>query len=204
MKTICFSGMDGCGKSTQSKILKERIEALGISVASVHMLSKGATVASNIHKVTIFSKLNEKVRSLPEHSLGRTIKLVIGLIYYFFDAWLTNISYRIKHRKKLIIYDRFFYDQFAIFVSTFKEIPWGVINFVKILPHSDLDIIIGISVDLAVKRKPEHSGDQLARYARVYKRLSEILNVEMIDGAQDKMKLADYIYKKYLSLLEKR
>lgn len=48
MISICFTGMDGSGKSTQCRILAKRLCDLGMEVEIVHTLTGGGIVSSSV------------------------------------------------------------------------------------------------------------------------------------------------------------
>ena len=132
MRTVCFSGIDGCGKSTQSRILAERLRASGAEVELIHILTEGKTVASNLQRKPLLRVFHKRLKDLPSRGFLGSIKLIIGLISFFLDAWLSVMQYRIRYGGKIVIYDRFFYDHLVIFATTFPKTPWWVINIAKI------------------------------------------------------------------------
>lgn len=201
MKTICFTGMDGSGKSTQCGILAKRLRYSGVEVEVIHILTSGNTVSSRIQEKPLFRIFHRWMKNLPYRGLLGGIKLAIGLISFFTDAWVTNIHYRLKYGKKLVIYDRFFYDQLVNFAASFPKPPWGVINFAKTLPKSNVTIIMEVSPEIGNMRKPEDSIEKLLKYSKFYRLLASILNVEIIDGTQDVEVVANCIFQRCAKLI---
>lgn len=200
MKSICFSGMDGSGKSTQCRLLKERLEALGINVEIIHMLTKGKTIASFAQDKLLLDKIYRKLKNLPIYGLKGRIKIIIALVSFLIDSWITVIYHRIKHKSRIIIYDRFFYDQLIIFGASFVNAPWWIIHFVKIMPKNNATVIMAVDPKVGHNRKPEDSVDKLTKYSELYRRLAYILKIEIIDGTQSIEEIADYIFRKYAAL----
>ncbi len=63
---IVFEGIDGVGKSTQAKILKDRLDKLGLESILLHFPSQGV-IGKNIHKMLHngqFNKLSPRSRAL--------------------------------------------------------------------------------------------------------------------------------------------
>ena len=201
MRLVCFCGMDGCGKSTQCRILAERLRKLGVEVEVIHILTKGNTVSSIVQGMPAFRMFHEKLKELPNHGFRGGIKLAIGLISFFVDSWMTYIQHRLKHNRKIVIYDRFFYDQFVIFASTFSRTPWWIINLARFLPKSDIVMVMEVSPETGNMRKPEDSVEKLTKALKFYRLLAFILKVEIIDGSRDVDWIADQVYQKSVKLI---
>lgn len=203
MISICFSGMDGSGKTTQCRILAKRLRDLGLNVEMIHMLAKGKTISSSLEEKPLLRTLRKRLKSLPGYGFGGKVKLAIGPISFFIDAWLTRICHLLKLRKKIVIYDRFFYDHLAIFATNFYKTPYWIVNLARILPKSNVTILMEVPPVIGNVRKPEDSIDKLTKCLKFYRLLASKLNVDILDGTQDKGKLADSIYQKCKTLIGK-
>jgi len=199
MKTICFSGMDGSGKSTQCMLLKERLKALGIDAEIIHILTKGTTVASSVQDKPLLKKIYGKLKRLPISGLGGKIKIIIALVSFFIDSWTTTAYYCLKYRGKVVIYDRFFYDHLVIFGASFSKVPWRIINFARIMPKNNVTIITGVTPGVGHSRKPEDSIEKLEKCAEFYRRLARIFKTEIIDGTQSIEEIAEHIFKEHVN-----
>lgn len=184
MITICFSGMDGAGKSTQCHSLIRRFREIGVDVKSVHMLSHGKTIGSKSQSLPLMKQIHRKLRDLSGNGIYRGIKLIAGLSYYLIDSWGTYTVHKIKYSNNVVIYDRYFYDLLAIFACNFDRIPWWVIHFAKIFPQGNIIIIMEAHPEIAQQRKPEHSIEVLTRYHQVYRRLADTLKIKTINGTK--------------------
>jgi len=146
--------------------------------------------------------LHGKLKDLPCFGFKGSVKLAIGLVSFFIDAWITSIQYNLKYRNKVVIYDRFFYDQFIIFGATFTKVPWWIVNISKILPRNDITIIMSVPVEVARKRKPEDSIEKLQKCSEFYRRLAPVFKSDIIDGTQDVSVIADSIFERCRNLVK--
>lgn len=185
MISISFSGMDGAGKSTQCQKLISSFQKLGVDVKFFHMGSQGKTVGSKAQSFPVISKIHRKLRDLSGKGISRGFKLFVGLSYYLIDSWLSHFVHKIKYKNNLVVFDRYFFDFLVIFVSNFPNIPWWVIHFAKILPQSNVTIIMEVSPQIAKQRRSEHSIKELQRYYQLYRRLADILRIKIIDGTKN-------------------
>ncbi len=185
MILISFSGIDGAGKSTQFKKLKSSFQELDVDVKFSHLGSQAKTVGSKSQALLLVSKIHPKLRDLSGEGISRCIKLFVGLSYYLIDSWLSHFIYKIKYRNNLVILDRYFYDFLVIFASNFPNIPYWILNFARIMPKSNVAIIIEVPPEIAMQRKPEHPIEALQRYYQGYRRLAGILKIKIIDGTKD-------------------
>lgn len=201
MKTVCFCGMDGSGKTTQCNMLTKRLRNLGIEVEVIHLFSASNTVSSNLQGKPLFRMLSQRLRDLPVYGFGGRIKVAIGLMSFFVDSWITYIIHKFRYRGKIVIYDRFFYDHLVIFATTFPKTPWWVVNLSRILPRNNVTMVIEVPPEVSNMRKPENSLDKLTKYFKFYHLLSSVLNIEIIDGSQDIKVVADCIFQRCAKLI---
>ena len=186
MISISFSGMDGSGKSTQCQKIVRRFEELGAEVKSLHMgvRGEGETAGGRCLSFPIANRANRSLRGLSGKGISRGIKLSAGLCFYVIDSWVTHFIHKIRYGDRLVIYDRHFYDFLVIFASNFPVIPWRIVYFAKILPRSDVTIIMEVNLETAEHRRPENTREKLQRYCWLYQRLGKILDVKTIDGSK--------------------
>jgi len=199
MKSICFSGMDGSGKSTQCQLLKKRLEGLGINSEIIHILTKGNTVASSAQDKLFLKKIYKKLKNLPTSGIGGKLKIGIATVSFLLDSWITAIYHRFKYKGKVVVYDRFFYDHLVIFGASFSKVPWWIINFARFMPKSNSTIITAVTPEVGHARKPEDSVEKLQKCAEFYRRLAYIFKIEIIDGTQSIEEIAEHIFKKQIS-----
>ncbi len=193
--SICFSGMDGSGKSTQCRRLVKFFQEMDIDAKLIHILSPGKTVGSRSQSMPSIKGIHRRLRDLPGEGLSRGIKLCAGLTYYLVDSWLSHIVHRRKYGDKVVIYDRYFFDPLVIFAAHFKRIPRWVIRFSKVLPRSGVTIIMEAPPEVSKQRKPEHSVEILEAYFELYRQLASVLKVKMIDGTTEMTVIQENVIK---------
>ncbi|MBL7058364.1 hypothetical protein ISS03_03435 [Patescibacteria group bacterium] len=180
MKSICFCGMDGAGKSTQSKRIVEKLAKF--NSLYIHVFSQGNTVASKTHNIAFIKDVHQRMRDLSGKGIGRYVKILVGLSYYLVDAWVTVLRNRYKYKNNMIIYDRYFYDSLVIFIANFECMPTWALSFGRLLPKCNEIIFLEAKPACALKRKPEHSMEVMQRYFALYRMLAKLMKVEVVDG----------------------
>ena len=174
---IAFEGIDGSGKTTQAKKLKEYLESKGKKV-SLYREPGGTQVGEIIRKIIIENHLDERTEILLfEASRSRL----------FEEKIIKELN-----KGKIIILDRFILSTLA-----YQGYGKGVdINFIENLNRfatrgitADVYILIDVPVDLALKRKSEKTRFEdksfLERVRKGYLELSKrYKNVHVIDGTK--------------------
>ena len=200
MKSICLFGMDGSGKSTQSRILAKRLRDSGEKVISIHLFSPGRTVSSTLQNRSFPKHLNKRLKKMQKSGLGGVLKLFIGLFAHFVDAWLTSFRNKRKYKGKWVVYDRFYYDHIALFAVSFSNVPWWTAKIVRFLPKPVVAIGMEVDPETGHHRKPEESVYKLERCLRFNRLIASELGTRMINGTGDINTISEEIYRRYKSV----
>ena len=195
--------MDGSGKSTQCQRLSSLFHELGAPVKCFHMGAQSTTIGTTSQDLPFVNKIHCRLRDLPGKGISRVIKITVGLAYYLVDSWISHFLHEIKYRHHVVIYDRYFFDFLAIFVSNFYQMPLWILRFSKIFPRSHILIFMETESPIAKKRRPEHPIEQLERYRNLYRRLGDLLKAHMIDGAKNLRMVEKEVDTHCKSVLEK-
>jgi len=142
-KFIVFDGPDGCGKSTQTKLLAERLEDLGIETASFR--DPGTTV------------IGEKIRNIllnPEHTAMTTTAEFLLYMAARVQLWAENIKPALE-QNKCVLLDRWLSSTCAYqgFAGGF-----GINKIIKIAdqvlekPWPDVTVILDVDLKTAGPR----------------------------------------------------
>ncbi|WP_265111878.1 hypothetical protein [Halosolutus halophilus] len=132
----CHLGPDGSGKTTQAKLLTERLQATGYDAQYVHALyylSDNIPYANRLRRHLGPRKTRPQE---PEHgSLYLVRRVLFGLVSFWF-ALLTigMISVQVRNKRQVVVFDRyyhqFFYDVYgsaSIPLSHLLPRPWRMI-----------------------------------------------------------------------------
>lgn len=199
MRMICFCGMDGAGKSTQCKILKKRLEDCGYRVNTAHILSKGSTLSSKYQDKGFLKNILEKIKKLSFEGWQGGVKLYVGLVSFYFDAWLTYFYYLIKFKGHFVVFDRYFYDHLANFIIKFPKVHRWIYAFCLLLPRPHVIFIIEVQPVLGHARKEEESIAVLEKRFAFYRSLAGRLGLGIIDGADSIDHIADSVLERVLT-----
>lgn len=184
-KFIVFEGIDGSGKTTQAKVLKEELEEKG-------------------HKV--FTTKNPT-----DHVIGKFIRTVLSgkekippqAIQYLFNAdRVVQQEDIIEHLKKgeIVISDRYCWSSVAYGMADIGEEPqrllvaYSILSFYHRFLLPDLTVFLDTKTNIAIKRlgaKPDHeiyeNTEFLSKAQNTYKALLDLFpkDIFVIDSNQD-------------------
>jgi len=202
---ICFTGIDGTGKTTLAKSLEKSIKNSGISCKYIWGGWRGfesflfKPIASIIRR-----KRNSGNKPISTYSLENN---------FLFDyiAWLDyslrifpSLSLAIR-MYDLVILDRYVYDVAINFsVDSKKDSKKLLKNFFRIFPEPDVTFLIDVPEEVAYKRKDDISSfEHLSIQRRYYlKLLKDNVNVRVLDGNRGKEKLMYIVIKEVKGLME--
>ncbi|MCP3955325.1 MAG: hypothetical protein GY697_24355 [Desulfobacterales bacterium] len=198
MKSVCFYGMDGAGKTTQARLLADYLRAGGLAVCRVHLLTPGNTTASSLEKHTLYRRLQLKLQALPSAGRGAVVKLIIGLAAHGLDAWLTWWRYRRTSRNvQVLVYDRYYYDPLVLFITGFDRVPAWTAGLTALMPRPDLAIGMEVPPAVGHARKPEETLLKLERCLHLYRRITRHHHHRLLDGTRSITDLAVEIQRQW-------
>jgi dTMP kinase len=190
---ICIEGLDGCGKTTQAKLLARRLKK---SYGAVY-----TTEPSN-------GRLGRFIKQCCLHAEKRGSSIVEALLFAA-DRFehVQNVVLPNVNEGKLVISDRYVYSSLAYQGAAGVDLTW-IEEINEHAVHPDLAIFIDVPPEIAVQRlKPRRSVmENLETERKVrevylnFVRKGELFTVE---GNASKLKVADDILKAVLTFLER-
>jgi len=191
---ICVEGLDGCGKTTQTKLLVRKLSKMGWDAVSTAEPSRW--------------KIGKFIQKYCLHSEKRISPIVEALL--FAADRFEHVEREIipaLNEGKIVVSDRYVYSSLAYQGATGLDLKWiEMINEHAIRP--DLAIFVDVEPEAVIKRlKPEKSVmenlETLRKVREVYVKFVEKGELVRIDGNKSTKEVADDILKVVLRFLEK-
>jgi len=191
---ICVEGLDGCGKTTQTKLLVKRLKTMDLDAVYTAEPSRG--------------KIGRFIQKHCLHGEKRTFPVVEALL--FAADRFEHVKMEVVpalNKGKIVVSDRYVYSSLAYQGATGLDLKWiKMINEHAIRP--DLAIFVDVDPETVIKRlKPKKSVMENLETQRkvrgVYVKFVEKGELVRIDGNRSKKEVADDVLKVVLRFLEK-
>jgi len=191
---ICVEGLDGCGKTTQTRLLVERLEKKGYDAIYTAEPSRG-----NIGKF---------IKEYCLHGEKRVSSIVEALLFAAdrFEHVEKDV-FPALNEGKLVVSDRYVYSSLAYQGAAGLDLEWiEKLNEHAIRP--DLALFIDVEPETVIQRlKPRKSVmenlETQRKVREVYVRFVEKGELVKIDGNKSEQEVADNILTVVLGFLEK-
>jgi thymidylate kinase len=227
MMLITISGLDGCGKSTQIKLLQDYLTSQGKKVFYFHAIRFGIANKFICHceRSEAISKLESEIAASPAAPRNDKEKSVIKASWLKIQLRKIALCIDLKRFKKLIaklekegynylISDRYFYDSVVNIEyleinrhcersEAISKLDSGIAAS-PAAPRNDI-IKPGIAIYLQAspeiimqrERKPDQGLEYLQKKKEIYDKFAEILNLKIIDGNRSKEEIFEEIKNLY-------
>lgn len=202
MVAIAIVGVDGCGKSTQSRLLVERLNADGyraIYVRPIYILIdllpnricdilKGSTIFSPRRSTTSKKADSKDLNAI--RILKRMPISLFGFLYVLISCYYLK---SIHQRYNIVICDRYFIQFLYDLFGEKAFLP------IKLLPKPDMFFYINGDIDLMYSRMTQDFDKNINRdyYNKVIAFFNEVArnnNFIIIDANKNKEKIFQLIY----------
>lgn len=192
---ICVEGLDGCGKTTQTKLLVRKLRKMGWDAVYTAEPSRG--------------KIGKFIQKYCLQGEKRTFPIVEALLFAAdrFEHVEREVIPAVNEGK-IVVSDRYVYSSLAYQGATGLDLKWiEMINEHAIRP--DLAIFVDVEPEAVIKRlKPKKSVmenlETQRKVREVYVKFVEKGELVRIDGNKSKKEVADDVLKVVLRFLEKR
>jgi len=191
---ICVEGLDGCGKTTQTKMLVRRLRKKGFNVV-----------------YTAEPSLGEIGKFIKKYCLrgGKRVSSVVEALLFAADR-VEHVEKEVVpalNEGKIVVSDRYVYSSLAYQGAAGLDLGWiKGINKSAVIP--DLAIFIDVKPETVIQRmKPEKSVmenlETQLKVREVYMKFVEKGELVKIDGNRSKNEVADEILAFVLKFLER-
>ena len=181
---ISFSGLDGCGKTTQIENLRRVISELGLSDQLLTFWDN--VVVFSRYREGFVHKVYGSERGVgsPEHPVKRRDKNVrawyltlMRHLLYLIDAVHLNfvVARAMGPGCDVVIFDRYIYDEMANLPLTNPLTRLWVQIIRLIVPQPDLALLLDADPEEARARKPEYPVDYMHKCRKSYFDLARIV-----------------------------
>ena len=182
---ICVEGLDGCGKTTQAKILVKKLQKIGYNAVYTAEPSRG--------------KIGRFIKRYCLHG-GKRVSSIVEALLFAADRYEhveTEIIPALKDGK-IVVSDRYMYSSLAYQGAVGLSLDWiRKINEHAVTPN--LAIFIDVEPDTVIKRlKPKKSVmenlETQRKVREVYLKFVENGELVRVNGNKSKNEVADEIF----------
>ena len=196
---MAIEGIDGCGKTTQAKMLVDRLENEGYKTVYVQpiFLLLNILARSKDNDVTQISPRKARTLQMSDSdNHGKKYfskKLFMGLLGYPY-ALATYIFIKVYlSRTNVVVCDRYFYQFFFDLFGNWSE------NIIKFFPRPDIAFFLDGDLDIFYSRMDNSfdahvSKDYYSEVINLYRRISQKYGFVQIDAKLNKEAINNVIF----------
>lgn len=185
MEIITLSGVDGSGKSTQLKLLKERLEAAGKRVAYFH-----AVEFSLANCLSRFLKGGRAFEPGREAGVTRAswLSVILRKKFLFLDLLRFRIHLRTLARAgyDVLLSDRYFYDSLVnlAYLESQASVSYPLLERLIIPPTRAYYLSVAAEDVMRRERAPEQGADYLKQKIALFEQKKEAWRMVSVDASR--------------------
>lgn len=196
MKIITISGIDGSGKSTQVKMLKDHLESQGKRVFYFHAIEFGMArkIIEFRNKYCLICRLTGRCKvNYEEKSVTKAgwLKIQLRKLFLKIDVWrFRKFLPSLEKKYDYLLTDRYFYDS-VINIEYLSQNSYDVSSILK----PDLAIYLKADPEIIMRRerKPDQGIGYLKDKSKLFEDKISSWNLKVIDANWEKDKIAEKI-----------
>lgn len=212
---ICFSGIDGSGKTTLAKRTVDWLESEGVRSRYIWNIFEPWLLAPFLKLGrAVFLRKQNMFRDYSSYAQSRQrIFRVPGISSFFhfcfFGEYLVRFTVRVRFwqlRGRTVVCDRYVYDAVATHAAnvgySHDKVRSTINRLLRLMPKPDLVLFVDIPEELAWERKDDvPSIEFLQKRRKVYLQLVDEYAMEVIDGSRSLAELEEGIRERVNRLL---
>ena len=182
---IVITGLDGSGKTTLAKEFTNYLTMLNIPWKIAHFYHDN--ILYKFLKYIGYYDTDEPEEVIFERSRAHNVRVkakgksFIWGVLHFTDSLVQFVFFNIFYGRRLIIYDRYFYDFLVSFA--FLRVP-HIDLFEKIIPPVKNKFLLVCSPEIMYNRKPETTLEFAAENYHIYLEVAKRFNLIKIDSGE--------------------
>ncbi|MDH7476854.1 MAG: dTMP kinase [Candidatus Bathyarchaeota archaeon] len=192
---ICIEGLDGCGKTTQTRLLVRRLKKMGYAAVYTAEPSSG--------------KIGQFIKKYCLHG-GKRVSAIVEALLFAADRFehVNNEIIPALNKGKIVVSDRYVYSSLAYQGAAGLDLKWiEAINKHALRP--DLAIFIDVEPEIAIKRLKSKKSvmenlETQKKVRSVYLDFVQKGELVRIDGNNCKAEVAETILNVVTNFLEER
>jgi thymidylate kinase len=177
---ICFTGVDGSGKTTHAKLLQKELNKINLDVKYQHLFPDQNHDEQGLVNKTI-EKIGQWTQKPTNNIVIDILKIMLRIFGIAANAWIKYVKDEIKYPNSIKIYDRYSYDNLVLYAKSFFKYHKMILIMAKIIPRPDIVILMKIKPLTSIKRKGGNTLKDVKVVTSLYEKLKKIVSAHVVN-----------------------